>query len=43
MKALHCRQPDENAMGSKPEESGPLWWPNLTSWGLSGVPSDSPF
>lgn len=32
-----------NAVGSKPRESGPLWWPNWTSWGLSWILSDSPF
>lgn len=30
-----------NAVGSKPEASGPLWWPDWTSWGLSWIPSDS--
>lgn len=30
MKALHCRQSNKNAVGSEPEESGPLEWPKLT-------------
>lgn len=42
-KALHCGQSNEDVVGSKPEEFGPLWWPDLASWGLSWVPSDSPF